>query len=581
MLTFLSTARKNNDAYYRDIEREEVPTKTTNESAIRWLIKHEFNGDAAQLSRIFVFASKAVRQPIVADNPETHLQYFMETIKDYINAEECIPANAIYPFDEDGSGDQNLISVAEMAGNIQKYAAECGDKITLHVDVSGGMRHISMIMLDVIRLLEYSGITIKHILYSNFKFGRKANYVEPVKNIYDPFQLISGVEEFVQFGSVKALKNYYDNQDQNALSTKLKNLIGTMENFAEQVKLCHYGAFELAIRQLHDAVNDFKPDENNAQDLLMARLIDRIREMYADTIKNRTVDDVELIRWCVKNDYVQQALTLYTERVPEYLGERGLIVMSKEEYAKLSARVESKATYNLWFYLLNHYFDYLRKNYVDNRQDFPQYASFVDTETDCGDNYYKMIKAACVAINKKNFNYDVWYECLKKELQASNVDEPRLRTQLKLLSNLKMELRPLLNLDDPYLDPIRKIIDDLRPELESKPKAYERFKRLINYLKDDILDETLKEYFPRVEKSSQTKFSQTESLKKMIDVKIFKPAFDEDKFFKIMNRYYRLKKERNQSNHARADSGEFLSASELKKFILAGLDELSEVSRSQ
>ncbi|MBE8953010.1 MAG: hypothetical protein SR1Q7_07695 [Quinella sp. 1Q7] len=56
-----------------------------------------------------------------------------------------------------------------MAGRIQEFAA--GDKVTLHVDLTGGMRDVNIMMLDLTRLLDYSGLEIKHILYSDF--GKK------------------------------------------------------------------------------------------------------------------------------------------------------------------------------------------------------------------------------------------------------------------------------------------------------------------------------------------------------------------------------------------------------------------------
>lgn len=68
----------------------------------------------------------------------------VERLTDLHLLNDDIPADAVYNFDEDSSGDRNLMSVAEMAGNIQKYAATVGDKIILYVDLTGGMRHINI-----------------------------------------------------------------------------------------------------------------------------------------------------------------------------------------------------------------------------------------------------------------------------------------------------------------------------------------------------------------------------------------------------------------------------------------------------
>ncbi|MBQ9479459.1 MAG: TM1812 family CRISPR-associated protein [Selenomonadaceae bacterium] len=541
------------DAYYKDIEREDEPTKFTNESALRWIIKHELNGDAAQLSRVFILASKMVQSPM-KDDPRTHLEFFIERAKMFAPAVEEI----IYDYDENGAGDQNLMSVARIAEGIQQYAREVGDDVTLHADLSGGMRPVNMIMLDVVRLLEYSGIKIGCLLYSNLQ----NKIVEPLDDIYALLQLTAGVEEFIQFGSVKALNDYYDAQDQSRLSDGLNRLRAAMENFSEQIKLCHYGQFERAIKNLHDAVHDFKPSDDNAQDLLMARLIDRIREMYAGTIKDRLVDDVELIRWCVKNDYVQQALTLYTERVPEYIGEHGWLVLSLEELKKLDERVtDDKFHRNRWFYFLNEY---------------PSSASD-DKDRSLGlKPYTGAIKdKALNAIRKNNFDYDEWWsgvDAQLKERDLTCLDEPRLRSQLELLQKLRAEPSPLMTLDDPMLEPIRKLIDALTSELAEMPKPKLRFNRILNFISMELKGEKLFEYFPNIAARPSAPF------KVLLSQNVFSLRIDQEKFLSIMDKYLRLKKERNQTNHAREDSGEFITAIALKDFINVGLDELSEVS---
>ena len=63
----------------------------------------------------------------------------------------------------------------------------------------------------------------------------------------------------------------------------------------------------------------------------------------------------------------------------------------------------------------------------------------------------------------------------------------------------------------------------------------------------------------------------------MIDNQIFDLHFDESIFFSVMEKYFRIKSERNQSAHARADEGEFKSARELRDFMMSGVDELDSV----
>lgn len=540
-------------------------TQTTNESAVRYLIQQGIS-----LDKIFIFASELVRKEIyhfdretkksfqfVGDDGEpcTHLKFFVERVKNFLPNVDF----DVYDYDESKSGDENLTSVTEMAGRIQKFAA--GDEIILHVDLTGGMRDVNMMMLDLTRLLEYSGLKIDTLLYSNF--GKRK--VEEVKNIYDLFQLIAGVEEFVNFGSVTALKSYYVGKK---LSASLKRLLTAMENFAEAIKLCHYGQFRDAIINLHDAVHDFTPATNDLQDILMARLIGRIREDYHQLIINRELDDLRVIRWCLRHDYLQQALTLYTERVPEYLGKKNFLSLSDEEAQKNFDADYKKDTMhrNRFYYLLGVYSPPLPKNPFDGLNKF------------C--NAVKM--DAINAIRRKSFDFDAWLKNLKSELSLHNFlleDENYLRAQLKTLAKIGKEPWLLDDLSSAELVPLRKIIDAFKSAIEEKPCGSPRAKFLLRAItslpnrRSAAKQKLFTDFFPTVVLKYPPR---TGTIHDLINAGIFSVNIPAEKFLDIMGKYFLIRDERNHSNHALEVSGKFTTASELKNFLLNALAEIEE-----
>ena len=54
---------------------------------------------------------------------------------------------------------------------------------------------------------------------------------------------------------------------------------------------------------------------------MIAQLRFRVEDEYREILGEK-IDDVKLLHWCVNHGYLQQALTLFTERVPEILKER-------------------------------------------------------------------------------------------------------------------------------------------------------------------------------------------------------------------------------------------------------------------
>lgn len=558
LLMFLSTINLKSTPTYYGISanpKGEV-TKTTNESAIRYILYKECRGDA-KLNKIFIFASNTVREGIVGDSGKTHLQYFKDRIGEFIpNVDDCINDETIYNYDENSSGVQNMIAVAEMAERIQKYSV--GKEVTLHVDLTGGMRNVNMMMLDIIRFLEYNGIKIGRLIYSQYQPRENVGYIHEIKNIYDLLQLISGVEEFINFGSVKVLKDYYA-ICKNPISTRLQNLIDAMENFSEAIKLCRYGQFKDAIKNLHDALNDFKVEPNNLQDTLMARLIGRIRKEYENLIATRGEDDLKIIRWCLENGYLQQALTLYTERVPEYI--KNLLEVSKEYFDDVNKKLKGdNRIYG--FYLLNNYKD---DNYNNEKKDFDMRVNTLNAKN--GEYFSSIQKMAIEAVKTENFSYEDLKGkiVIKKDLPVGikTPNENQLRLQLETLHKIWQNPKLLSNLEAAELLPIKEIIKSLQGIKPSK-----RFNVLFKNLPNTDLNGKIVSY------EGDEKIFR---LKHMLEKKILILKISEEKFFSIMTKYFVVKDERNHSNHARPDeTGEFETAKDLEEFMKEGLEEIEQ-----
>ena len=531
------------EAAYENVAGEK--TQTTNESAVRYLLQD------CHIDKIFVFASKKIRKKItafdgtvfIADDgrPRTHLKFSLERGKKFLSN----TAFKIYPYDEYGDGEKNLKSVAKMAGIIQKYVGDDKD-VRLHVDLTGGMRHVNMMMLELTRLLEYSGLTVEKILYSNYDNNTHTGRVEEIKNVYDLFQLMAGVEEFVNFGSVKALKDYYKNKK---VSEPLKKLLDAMEIFAGAIKLCHYVKFKKAIENLHDAVKDFAPTDD-VEDVLMNTFIARIRKDYDNLIFPREPDDLRVIGWCLKNDYLQQALILYTERIPEYLGKKGLIILSTAQtknpkpFFYLFSKVEAK------------------KEGIDNL--------IKGKEIFC-----KSVKHDALPVIAKAFNFDAWLAVLNRKLAPLNLncpDEKDFRAQFETLAEIFKDPKLLSDLSSPALEPVRKILDALDDKLKTKQYGGQRVKVLKNFFVNDLPEAAVANYFTG---SGFMKYPNALKMQALLNEEVF-GVKDRDTFLSIADKYFRIKSERNYSAHAREDYGEFDTAKDLRDFMQDALDEIEK-----
>ena len=372
MLCFLSDVKRSREggisvAAYQNIGAKK-DCHTTNESAVRYLLCGG-NARVDSLSHLFLVRTKMVAGSIAGyEDAEgrgwTHYGYFLHRISDVVPNVEDI-ADSI-DFDEQAPIEENMDTLIEVASSVRRYAQNVRRddptvEIVLHVDCTGGLRNASMILIALMRLVQYERIAIGKVIYSNYH----AHRVEEVMPIYAFFDLVAGAEEFVRHGEVSVLRDYFRAREK---SPALERLLAAMHGFAEELTLCHYGELRTAIVELRRTIEAF-PDESPASasteavqsDNLMRQMLGRIQDDYRDILKAE-LDDIALIRWCVSHNLLQQAMTLctewtlFTERVPEVLVASHFFRIDpryqesfEEEWAKDSMNRSAA------FYLINEY----------------------------------------------------------------------------------------------------------------------------------------------------------------------------------------------------------------------------------
>jgi len=378
LLCFLSMVHTSGEhistTVYENIGAEKE-CHATNESAVRYLLQGE---DALPngLSKLFLVQTKKVAGNITCrvgnQKPAnfidsdgrtwTHYDYFMHRIGDIVpNASDI--AETI-PFDERASVEVSMDTLIDVAFRVRHYAREVRTDdpdatIVLHVDCTGGMRNATMILLALMRLVEYERISLGKVLYSNYEEHR----VEEVNPLYSFFDLVAGAEEFVRHGEVSVMSDYFQGR---ATSPALRNLLRAMRRFAKELKLCRYGELREAIERLHQTIEVFSThpptDEERTRipaeeqsDQLMRQMLGRIKEDY-DEILTQQHDDLVLIRWCIQHDLLQQAMTLFTERIPEILV-KSHFVQIRQEYREdfESAHADDNLGRSAAFFLVNEY----------------------------------------------------------------------------------------------------------------------------------------------------------------------------------------------------------------------------------
>lgn len=181
---------------------------------------------------------------------------------------------------------------------------QTGDEVLL--ETTGGFRNAVMDLLLLSRVLSYTGVKTVGAVYSNYQ---KAE-IEDLSRLMESFDLVGGMQELTSFGSVKTLRTYYAQTE----DLKIKRLLSSMESLYETITLCR----EKRINECMQAFDAALTDAETCGDVMMRQLLPVFRKKFG-----KKLTTPGLIKWCIQSDMLQQAVTVYTERIPAFIMECG------------------------------------------------------------------------------------------------------------------------------------------------------------------------------------------------------------------------------------------------------------------
>ncbi|SES98230.1 hypothetical protein [[Clostridium] polysaccharolyticum] len=194
---------------------------------------------------------------------------------------------------------------------IHELQKEC-DELEIYMDETGGPRDINYIFALLIRMLEYSDIKCKDIVYSNI--NNISNKISSVLSKHQYVDIVTGMDEFVKYGKIEMLRTQFANlgisQDSEG-----ERLLKAMQAYSEQLTLCNVSGFQHANENLKTAVKKFM-DHKKEEYILNLLLMDLQKKIALNNERDRLPF---LLKRCWENDMVQQGITIYSEMVPSYL----------------------------------------------------------------------------------------------------------------------------------------------------------------------------------------------------------------------------------------------------------------------
>ncbi len=252
--------------------------------------------------------------------------------------------------------EENNISVPEilkistseqvLAETIQKIVNEIRANDNIYIDTTGGFRNSSYILMGVVRILEYSDIKLTKAVYSKYdKYNPENNSIVDVTDTYRMFDLINAVNTFTSVGNSHQLEEYFSATDNETI----RETINAMNEFSDAITLCRTSKLSEMLKKLNKCLESVTALESQSKDIILFKsLSETIRNKFG--VKNGKIEYPDIVRWCLDNRLIQQAVTIYTEKMPEYFLNKKFFTVC-EDTKKRFAEQNKKSNFGLEYEL--------------------------------------------------------------------------------------------------------------------------------------------------------------------------------------------------------------------------------------
>ena len=203
-----------------------------------------------------------------------------------------------------------------------------GDRV--FIDTTGGFRDSVYLIMTAVRMLEFSGIKLEKAVYSVYnKDNPKFNRIVDITNTYNMFNLINAANSFTSFGNSSELASFFENSH----NEDIKDIIAAMNQFSEEVALCRTSKLNGLLKNLNESLQKFQTlSTDKEQEIMFMSILEVIQKKFG-AADGRSIDYIDVILWCLDNKMIQQAVTIFVEKMPEFLYESGIVQYLKDSHS--------------------------------------------------------------------------------------------------------------------------------------------------------------------------------------------------------------------------------------------------------
>ena len=245
-----------------------------------------------------------------------------------------------------------LLTRADITGHsladaVQRIVRQIPPRAEVYIDTTGSFRNASYILLAVVRILEYSGIHCVKAVYSNYHASPRR--IEDVTNAYRLFDLINAANSFTAFGNSTELERFFREKD----NPRIRRVVAAMKDFSKTVAMCRTSGLDGILAEMNESLSEIDAMEpRTEEEVLFCSISGLIRQKFGIPSPGGKIEYPEIIRRCLSNQMIQQAVTIYIEKAPAYLLEKRYFTVSEAIRAHAEA---NRGVYDFAYHALRRF----------------------------------------------------------------------------------------------------------------------------------------------------------------------------------------------------------------------------------
>lgn len=257
---------------------------------------------------------------------EYYCRWFKELMKKH-NVVDFEIKMVPYDFVINECGDRKIVALQtdrEIANNLySNISEETINEKKVYIDYTGGLRDTTYLIATLIQYFKIVGVKCRCIAYSELPSDEETGKLKRIKYIYKINEITGGADEFVSTGNITRLKKFFEQE--KTKNESVLEIINSIDKFTKAISISQTDKLDIYKKEVEASIAKYDKSKGSS-DLytnIFSLMFRQIQEsLHIGTDKEWSYN--EIVKWCVDHGYLQQAFTIYVEKIPAIYLDKGV-----------------------------------------------------------------------------------------------------------------------------------------------------------------------------------------------------------------------------------------------------------------